>query len=58
LLFPPGDPLALQVALSRFLDEPGLWQRLRQAGLAEVTQYSWKSIAVTQMALYRATASR
>ena len=58
LLVPPSDPLALQAALSRFLDEPGLWGRLRQAGLAEVARYSWKSIAVTQMALYRSTASR
>jgi glycosyltransferase involved in cell wall biosynthesis len=57
LLVPPNDPLALQAALSRFLDEPGLWERLRAAGLAEVAQYSWKNIALTQMALYRSTAS-
>ena len=53
----PSDPAALGAALARFLDEPGLWARLRQSGMAEVGRYSWKSIAVAQMALYRAVTS-
>ena len=53
LLVPPGDPLALQTALSRFLDEPGLWGQLHRSGLDEVGRYSWASVAQTQMALYR-----
>jgi glycosyltransferase involved in cell wall biosynthesis len=57
LLVPPSDPDALQAALSRFLDEPGLWARLRRSGMAEVERYSWKSIAVAQMALYRSVTS-
>ncbi len=57
LLVPPNDPVALRDALSRFLDEPGLWARLRQSGMAEVARYSWKSIAAAQMALYRSVTS-
>jgi len=57
LLVPPGDPVALHAALARFLDEPGLWARLRESGMAEVTRHSWKSIADTQMALYQVVTS-
>ena len=57
VLVPPGDPTALRAALARFLDEPGLWTRLRELGMAEVVRYSWKSIADSQMALYRAVTS-
>jgi glycosyltransferase involved in cell wall biosynthesis len=57
LLVPPDDPVALHAALRRFLDEPGLWARLRESGMAEVARYSWKSIAEAQMALYRAVTS-
>jgi glycosyltransferase involved in cell wall biosynthesis len=35
LLFPPGDARALQRALRRLIDEPGLLDRLR-AGIAPV----------------------
>jgi glycosyltransferase involved in cell wall biosynthesis len=57
LLVPPNDPRALHDALSRFLDEPGLWGRLREGGLATADRYSWEQVADTQMALYRDTAS-
>jgi glycosyltransferase involved in cell wall biosynthesis len=58
LLVPPGDPEALHVALSRLLDEPGLWGGLRSAGIAGAEGYSWESVADTQMALYRSIAGR
>jgi glycosyltransferase involved in cell wall biosynthesis len=48
LLVPPNDPDALRAALGRFLDEPGLWSRLREGGLAG---------AEAQLALYRDTVS-
>ena len=58
LLVPPNDPAALAAALRRFLDEPGLWDRLRTSGLEAVPGYSWESVADIQLALYEATASR
>jgi glycosyltransferase involved in cell wall biosynthesis len=57
LLVPPNDARALRDGLSRFLDEPGLWDRLRNSGIEGADQYSWKSVADTQMDLYRSTAS-
>jgi glycosyltransferase involved in cell wall biosynthesis len=54
LLVPPQDPPALAAALSRFLDEPTLWGRLRAAGLSESERYSWSSVADDQIELYRA----
>lgn len=53
LLVPPLSSPALQAALSRFLDEPGLWQRLRLAGIAAAERYSWEWVADTQKDLYR-----
>ena len=53
LLVPPNDADALHGALSRFLDEPGLWSHLRERGLAGADRYSWKRVAESQMALYR-----
>jgi glycosyltransferase involved in cell wall biosynthesis len=58
LLVPPDDPGALRSALSRLLDEPGLWGRLRERGIAGAGRYSWMSVAETQMALYRRAARR
>jgi glycosyltransferase involved in cell wall biosynthesis len=46
----------LRDALVRFLDEPGLWERLRASGLAAAPAYSWKGVADTQFGLYRLTA--
>jgi glycosyltransferase involved in cell wall biosynthesis len=56
LLVPPNDPASLRAALSRFLDEPGLWERLRERGVAGSARYSWSSVARDQMELYRVTA--
>jgi glycosyltransferase involved in cell wall biosynthesis len=44
--------VALAAALVRFLDEPGLWARLREAGLRNVSRFTWTSIAVQQRGLY------
>jgi glycosyltransferase involved in cell wall biosynthesis len=57
LLVAPGDPVALHAALSRFLEEPGLWDRLREAGLAAANRYSWESVSASQLALYRSVTS-
>ncbi len=53
LLVPPRDPSALRAALSRLLDEPGLWEHLRSAGIAGARRSSWDTVATDQMALYR-----
>jgi len=58
VLVPPGDPRALGAALARFLDEPGLWERLRAEGLATVGRYSWSSVASLQASLYERVAAR
>jgi glycosyltransferase involved in cell wall biosynthesis len=58
LLVEPGNPTALASALVRFLDEPGLWLRLREVGMASAPRYSWERIADTQADLYRRTARR
>jgi glycosyltransferase involved in cell wall biosynthesis len=52
LLVPPGDPRALRNALGRLLDEPGLWSRLRSAGVDAARRCSWESVARSQLALY------
>lgn len=54
LLAAPGDPLALRTALARFIDEPGLWERLRAAGMARAPLCSWDQVAEMQLGLYRA----
>ena len=58
LLVPPADPAALAGALVRSLDEPGLWQRLRDAGLRNVVRYSWPSVADQQRGLYERVVAR
>jgi len=56
ILVTPGDHVALADALARFLDEPGLWTRLRNAGTSSVDRYSWTAVAAAQLDLYeRAT---
>jgi len=58
LLVPPGDPEALCDALVRVLEEPGLWTRLRDEGLASVDRYSWAGIAELQEGLYQRAVRR
>ena len=52
LLVPPNSPVALRDALVRLLDEPGLWERLRETGSATVDRYSWAGVAELQQSLY------
>ena len=58
LLVPPASPSSLQSALSRFLDEPGLWEHLRSSGIAGAHRYTWERIADTQIDLYRRVSHR
>jgi glycosyltransferase involved in cell wall biosynthesis len=58
LLVPPGDPSALHAALARLLDEPGLWERLAEAGPGAARRCSWSSVADVQADLYRRAADR
>ena len=51
LAFSPGDAASLRAALIRFLDEPGLWQRLRAPAVPVPTA---PEIAARFEALYRA----
>jgi glycosyltransferase involved in cell wall biosynthesis len=53
LLVPPADASALREALARFLDEPGLWERLRSAGIDAAPHCSWETVADRQVGLYR-----
>lgn len=45
LLVPPQQPELLAAAATRALAEPGLWQRLSNAALAEVQRYTWPQVA-------------
>lgn len=54
LLVKPQDPAALAAAVLRLLDDAALYQRLRQAGLAEVQRYTWARVAPLLAGHYRA----
>ena len=56
LLVAPGDPVALRLALRRVVDEPGLWARLRAAGLARVGSFTWATVAEAHLDLYKTVA--
>lgn len=45
LLVPPGQPEAMAAAALRVLTEPGLWQRMADAGFDEVQRYAWPQVA-------------
>ena len=53
LLFPPGDVATLAAALSRVLDDPGLRERLSQAGRERAAQFTWQRTAAATVAAYR-----
>ncbi|MEU5880452.1 glycosyltransferase family 4 protein [Spirillospora sp. NPDC047279] len=50
LLVPPGDPAALERAVSRVLDDPGLAVRLGAAGAQRATSLPTEADAVDQLA--------
>jgi glycosyltransferase involved in cell wall biosynthesis len=52
VLVPPRDAPALGVALASLLDQPALWQQLREAGLREAPRFSWDAVAAEQRGLY------
>jgi glycosyltransferase involved in cell wall biosynthesis len=54
LLVPPGDAAALSRAMGRLLDDPGLRQRIGEAGQRRaLTRYSWRAAAEATVAEYR-----
>ena len=54
LLVPPGDPRAIKDALHRLLSDPGLCNRLTEAGRQRVEDhFSWKTIAGRYADIYR-----
>jgi glycosyltransferase involved in cell wall biosynthesis len=57
LLVPPGDPIALRSALLELLEQPGLWQELREAGLQRSHAYSWEAVADKYHELYQEVAA-
>lgn len=52
LLVPPGDAQAMAAAALRVLGEPGMWQRLADAGHEEVQRYAWPQVARRLLAAY------
>jgi glycosyltransferase involved in cell wall biosynthesis len=53
LVFPEGDAGALASALRQMLSDEGLRERVAQAGLVRVKQYSWERVAEKTYDLYR-----
>ncbi len=51
LWFDPAVPATLAAALAHLLDEPGLAQSLRVAGLARARAFTWRRAAETLLAL-------
>ncbi|WP_228255022.1 glycosyltransferase [Ornithinimicrobium avium] len=53
VLVPEGDAAALGEALLRVGREPGLWERLRRAGLERAQECSWERVAARYDEVYR-----
>ena len=53
LLFDPEAPGAIAVAIGRLLDDMGLVERLRAAGLARARRFSWERTARGTLESYR-----
>lgn len=53
LLAPVHDTGAMARALRRVLDEPGLAETMRTAGLARAETFSWERFAVQNLAVYQ-----
>jgi len=58
LLVKPGDPTAMAAAATRLLEDTAQWQKLREAGIAEVQRYTWQRVAPLLADTYRATQTR
>jgi phosphatidylinositol alpha-mannosyltransferase len=54
LLVPPGDSAALTAALRSALDDPGVAERLRDAGWRRAQEFSMRTLAELYLARYRA----
>jgi glycosyltransferase-like protein len=52
LLVPVGDPVALADALAAVLGDPLLAHRLRTAGLAVASRFTWEATAAEHQAIY------
>lgn len=53
LLVPSGDPAALAEAVGRILSDPGLAERLREAGRSRAREFSWEKVASRLEDVYR-----
>ncbi len=52
LLVPPGDAGAMAAAIQRLLEDHGLWQRLRDAGIEESARYTWTRVRPALIRVY------
>jgi glycosyltransferase involved in cell wall biosynthesis len=56
LLSPPGDPVALSLALRKVADDAALRDELRQRGLERARSFSWDRTAKETLEVYREAA--
>ncbi len=52
----PHDPAAWSRAIARVLFDPGLRERMREAGIARAAQFSWDACALRHLELFREVA--
>lgn len=45
VFFPPGEPESMVAAMNRIVDETGLKQKLRMAGIVRASKYTWRATA-------------